>query len=528
MSSTKIPRLRHALTALTLALIFVSLIPARNAQAAASDLDPAFGSGGKVTTDFLGGSEAVTELLVQPDGKLIAAGQGITTLTGLDFVLARYNGDGSLDTSFGNGGKVTTDFSHNENLTGAVLQPDGKIVVVGWTVDDVRDYYIILARYNSDGNLDASFGTGGKVTTNLTPGIDLAFGVALQSDGKVVVAGLSPGMFQDAFTVIRYNTNGSLDASFGTGGVVLTPFGEGFNGFSQGFDVVIQPGDKIVVGGMALDDGLNGGFALARYNGDGSLDPSFGTAGKVVTNFGGALVDQIRCLALQPDGKIVAGGQTFDPVQQKSWTALARYNANGSLDASFGTGGLVKGNLTDYNFIFNMALQQNGRIVAAVFPTLPGQTQFAVLRYNSDGSPDTSFGPDGRVTTSINGYDVSTAIAVQADGKIVAGGSAGNPAVTTDFALVRYLGDDTRLDSCVQDDSNGNLLQFNSSTGQYVFTNCGGVTLGGIGTIMRRGNVITLQHNAADRRVQAAIDLGTHRASATLQLLTNGKTFSIT
>ncbi len=247
-----------------------------------------------MTTDF-GGTDIANAVVLQSDGKIVAVGQDSS-----DFALARYNADGSLDSSFGTGGKVTTDFGGSDAALAAVLQPDGKIVAVGTSAADFA-----LARYNTDGSLDTSFGTGGKVTTDFG-GTDQAWAAVLQPDGKIVAAGLASA----DFALARYNTNGSLDTSFGTGGKVTTSF----EGSDQARAVVLQPDGKIVAVGW--DNGVE--FALARYNTDGLLDSSFGTGGKVTTDFGGS--DAALAAVLQSDGKIVAVGfaNTTD-------FALARY-----------------------------------------------------------------------------------------------------------------------------------------------------------------------------------------------------------
>jgi len=216
-----------------------------------------------VTTDF-GGSDYGFSVALQPDGKIVVAGYA-----GGDFALARYNSDGALDTSFGSGGKVTTDFggSYHPDGFSVALQPDGKIVVAGYAGGDFA-----LARYNSDGALDTSFGSGGKVTTDFG-GSDAGYSVALQPDGKIVVAGYA-GL---DFALARYNSDGALDTSFGTGGKVTTDFS---GGRDVGYSVALQPDGKIVVAGYAGVD-----FALARYNSDGALDTSFGSGGKVTTDF---------------------------------------------------------------------------------------------------------------------------------------------------------------------------------------------------------------------------------------------------
>jgi len=495
-------------------------------QAAASDLDPTFGQGGRVTTAFGKGGDFAYALAIQSDGKIVAAG----TVNGLsDFGLARYNVNGSLDSSFGTGGKVTTSFfGIGAQARAMAMQPDGKIVAAGFAYSPSVGGIFALARYNADGSLDSSFGSGGTVTTNLPGDLDEAHAVMIQSDGKIVAAGQTLYMFGNSdFAVTRYNVDGSLDSSFGSGGKVTTDLFGGSIESAQA--VVIQPDDKIVAAGVVARPGSNLDFALTRYNADGSLDPMFGEGGKVTTDFAGG-VDFATALALQSNGRIVAAGAGQNAFSGTDDFALVRYNADGGLDSNFGTGGRVT---TDFfgnsDFANAIAIQSNGKIVAAGFadnPSIHGGL-FGLARYNIDGSRDTTFGLDGKVTTDFPGrLEVANAVAIQADGKIVAAGSYGDFDITNHFALARYIGDS--LDICLQDDSNGNILQFNSTSGEYLFTNCAGLTLTGKGSITTRGGIITLQQFGPDRRVVARIDRGVNAGTATIQLFSSGTTFSIT
>ena len=261
-----------AVTALALALVAAALPGA--AVAAPGALDPTFGTSGEVTTDF-GGSDSAQAVAIQSDGKIVAAGGTFSFPSG-DFAVARYNVDGSLDPTFGSGGKVTTDFGGFDAASAVVIQPDGRIVAAGRSGGG--DF--ALARYNADGSLDPTFGSGGKVTTDFGGGFDAAFGVALQTDGKIIAVGQGASSFD--FALARYNADGSLDPTFGSGGKVTTDF---TGGFEDAIAVAIQLDGRIVVTGQTFSGGFQK-FALARYNADGSLDTSFGSGGIVTTNFG--------------------------------------------------------------------------------------------------------------------------------------------------------------------------------------------------------------------------------------------------
>jgi uncharacterized delta-60 repeat protein len=518
LSTLKSPLSRAAI-ALTLAVLLLSSNALPPAHAAAGDLDPSFGSGGKVTTDFFGSNDQATTVLQQADGKIIAVGFGSS---GARFALARYNTDGSLDPSFGSGGKVLTSFFDRGDLAFAgVLQPDGKIIAAGTATDTNGFLNFGLARYNTNGSLDLSFGTGGKVLTNFPGALSQAFALALQPDGKIVAGGATDIFTPNTnFALARYNADGSLDNTFGTSGKVITDF---FGNFDTINALIIQSDGKIVAGGRAdlVSNPTNGEFALARYNADGSLDLSFGAGGTVTTDFFGS-IDNISGLALQSDGKIVAAGVAFVSNPGDKEVALARYNASGSLDSSFGSGGKVTSTLgsTDSHALA-VTLSSGGKILIAGVTS----NNFFVAQFNADGSLDSSFGVGGKVIVDFSG-SVSFAqdVLVQADGKIVAAGGSGG-----DFALARLLGADqgAAFDLCIQDDSSDNILRINTTTGEYQFTNCSGFTISGTGSLTKRGSIITFQHTASDRRVMARIDGGVNRATASIQIISQGLNFTI-
>lgn len=243
------------------ALGVLVLLPWSVVFAAPGELDPSFDGDGVVLTDFGATTERAVDTAIQSDGKIVAAGE-----SGGDFALARYNPDGSLDISFGGDGKVTTDFGGVRDIADAVaIQSDGKIVAAGRFFPRPYSDDFALARYNSDGSLDTSFGVSGKVITNLG-GADVIEDVAIQSDGKIVAAGfrLFPGW---DFALARYNPDGSLDTSFGVNGVVLTDIG----GSDIAFALAVQPADGRYVAAGASESDTDSDFALARYFGDQSV-----------------------------------------------------------------------------------------------------------------------------------------------------------------------------------------------------------------------------------------------------------------
>ena len=397
-----------------------------------------------MTTAFSTNWDVARAVALQSDGKIVAAGESLTG-SSFDFALARYNADGSLDTSFGSGGKVTTDFASNFDTALAVtVQSDGKILAAGERSDGSH-FDFALARYNADGSLDSSFGSGGKVTDSIGPGSDAIQDIALQPDGKIVVAGFSTAAAtSDDFALARYNANGTLDTSFGSGGHVVTVFDTDYD---DAYAVLLQPDGKIAaVGAAGNATGTQYFFALARYNADGSPDSSFGSGGKVTTAIG-SKDDEAFAGALQPDGKIVAGGYMRGSSGSQRLFALVRYNGNGSLDATFGSGGNVTASIGTYDYVDGLALQPDGKIVAAgiVSPSgVSGDSDFGVARYNADGSLDPTFGSGGFVTISFGSTSqVGQAMALQPNGKIVVVGDVNNGSTMApdlDFAVARVLG----------------------------------------------------------------------------------------
>jgi uncharacterized delta-60 repeat protein len=400
------------------------------------DLDPTFGIGGIVDTPF-GNQQAAQAIVVQPDGKLVAAG-GRAGNGFSDFCLARYDADGGLDLGFGTGGKVTTDFDGNTDVANALLvQPDGKLVAVGVTVDPAGGgaERFGLARYLPDGSLDPAFGSGGKVRVPLGT-IAAAQGAALQPDGKIVAVGYTNffGSGSD-FVIMRFDDHGVLDPSFGSGGIVEVDLGAGTFGNDEASAVVVQPDGAIVVGGSAERDADVEDFALARFTSSGDLDGSFGTAGVVYTDFLGTQ-DTLFGLALQPDGNIVGVGFTVRPGAPNWDLSMARYLPDGTLDVGFGTNGRVMTSFGTLDSGQAVTLQPDGKIVVAG----TSDSNVILARYGTTGLLDPSFGSVGKVVTSFPGTPgAANALVREPDGSLVTAGSIGSFAASVDFGLVRYV-----------------------------------------------------------------------------------------
>jgi uncharacterized delta-60 repeat protein/uncharacterized repeat protein (TIGR01451 family) len=443
--------------------------------AAPGDLDPTFDGDGQVTTDFVGGADESRAVAIQADGKIVAVGE-MTGFGAEDYGVVRYRTDGSLDPTFDGDGKLTTDFSGSPNAANAVaVQADGKIVVGGGISQFVGSDFT-LARYNPDGSLDTSFDEDGRVQTDFAGSVDVVRGLAIQSDGKIVAAGFASVDLRD-FALARYNTDGSLDPTFGGDGRVTVDFlGEP----DQASAVLIPADGRIVTVGHSFAAGTNNDFAVARFNTDGSLDSTFHGDGKLTTDFFGD-IDEARALAIQADGKLVAAGSARLSGAQGG--ALARYNSDGSLDSAFDADGKVTTHSpAKSEDAWGVAIQADGKIVIAGCDScFVNSPDFAVFRYRPDGSLDPSFGGgDGKVTTEFGALDWALAVVIQPDGKIVASGFGAVPSGDRDFALARYQSQDDADLALVKTDPPGRVPTGRNMTYRLTVTNGGPGSASGV------------------------------------------------
>jgi uncharacterized delta-60 repeat protein len=481
-----------------LGVLAALLLPLRVLALGPGDLDTSFSGDGKMTTDFCSGcTDTATAVALQPDGKMVVVGSVRFPSGNADFALIRYNANGTLDLSFSGDGKVTTGFCSGctDEAFAVAIQPDGKIVVVGSARFPSGNYDFALARYNPNGSLDTSFSGDGRVTTGFCSGCtDTATAVALQPDGKMVVAGSSRNPSGNGdFALARYNANGTLDTSFSGDGRVLTdldPF-LGSNSLDVATALVIQPDGKIVAAGAAGYDpgyGVINDFALARYTSTGALDTAFGRNGLVVTRccpFDDGCDGDVSCdfsaLALQADGKLVAAGSDlFAPTFGLRGFALVRYTPNGTLDPSFGSEGRVTTTFCGGDAAYALSLQLDGKLVVtgAAFPddfsdSCPGDV--ALARYNPNGTLDTAFSGDGKVFTTLG--DSGRALAIQPrDGRIVvASGASG------DFALARYHAHTCNGVVVTRIGTNGNDTIMGTAGNDVIFGFAGNDIIDGLG-----------------------------------------------
>ncbi len=413
-------------------------------------LDTTFDGDGRVKVDFQNSDERGYAVAVQPDGKIIVGGVSYISTWG-DFALVRLCPTGALDDgancgspAFGAGGKVRTDFSGSSDWVSGVAVHAGKIIAGGSGGD--RDFAV--ARYNANGSLDTSFSSDGKQTVSFGSGWDYGQDVAVQADGKIILAGGGyAGDWNTDFALARFNTNGALDTSFSGDGKLLTEF---FGNSDRILSVTMQGNNVLAVGYAMHCYGED--LAVARYNAAGSLDTSFDGDGKATTDFGG-YYDAADAVAVQADGKVVVAGYAGDDPGGDAM-ALARYNANGSLDSAFdGDGKVTTDSGSGHHLGYGVAAT-GGKILAAGWANNTRNHDFALARFNDDGSLDVSFAANGIATAEFSaGDDMAVAMAVQPDGKIVLAGrtlQGGN----NNFAVARYC-PDGRLDNGVNCGSPG-------------------------------------------------------------------------
>lgn len=418
----------------SMAVLLAALCPSPPTMARPGDLDVSFNSTGKVITDMSASGFAVVRAFaaaIQPDGKLVVGGSASGANGKSDFLLVRYDANGKLDPTFGVGGMTTTDFfpNGNDEISGIAIQPDGRIVVAG-----VAGRFMSVARYNTNGSLDGSFGTAGKVTTDFpSTADDEGKAVALQGDGRIVVVGQAAVNF----AVARYNANGSLDTTFDGDGLFTS------SAMGVATDVAIQSDGRLVVVGAV--GGNNGDFAVARFNTNGTLDSTFDGDGVVTTDFG-ITFDGANAVAIQADGKLVVAGSASSDL------ALARYDGAGRLDSSFSNDGkVIVGFGTDESdSALSVEIQRDGKLVVAGATDLDfssaasHDSNFAVARFNSDGTLDGTFGNSGKVTTDFGDRTdrASTVLLQPGNGRLLAIGRSDNFTTETGntalLALARY------------------------------------------------------------------------------------------
>ncbi len=408
------------------------------AAANSGQLDTSFNGTGYTTTP-IGAFSFAFGVTTQGD-KTIAVG-GTFSATG-DFAVARYNKNGSLDTSFGTGGVTTTDFSGGDDSADAVAMQGDKIVVAGFTSSDgdLTDQ-VALARYNKDGSLDTSFGNGGEVVTDFGDHYDFADAVAIHGD-SIDIAGetRAGGPGDDNFLVAQYKKNGQLDTSFGTGGFTATDF----NGDFDAANGLAFQGDKIVLGGYVSSPSNGFDFGLARYTKNGQLDTSFGAGGKVETDFFGGN-DAAHAVDVKGDsivavGDAVNGTQTVGNSTNTLFDfAAAMYDKNGKLDPKFGSGGkavLSAGDI-DQGYSGGFGPGDSVWVGGSTEDYADANTAyFAVGRWTKNGQPDPKVGTNGTTRNTLGGDSAAAFAGASGPGDTIT--LAGGDITQGTFAVARY------------------------------------------------------------------------------------------
>jgi uncharacterized delta-60 repeat protein len=396
--------------------------------AAPGSLDTSFNNTGVVIKDFLA-SDSLCSVAILPDGKIVAA--GTTDVSGHDDILVvRYLPNGTLDPSFSTDGSEITNLTatSNETATAMAIQPDGKIVVVGYTdATSGTSLNMFAVRFNANGGLDSSFGFSGKYTINPTPSADdRATGVKILPDGKIIIGGSARTNSSTAFALARLTASGVLDSTFSGDG-----YQEVAAGYSECQAMAVQPDGKIILVGESKSVGTED-FVVARCNSDGTLDNTFSADGVVKTNIIGK--DAAYATTLQADGKIVVVGHA----NQGTDSVAVRYLTDGTLDTSFSSDGIYQESFGSLSSFSAVVLEADGKIIlGGASGPLAGRNS-TIVRLTTSGVLDETFDGDGYVINDLKpaSGDFIFGMAFQPDGKLVAAGRAGNS--TGDIALSRY------------------------------------------------------------------------------------------
>jgi uncharacterized delta-60 repeat protein len=436
---------------LAVALAWASMTPV---GASPGDLDRTFRHDGTAITNLTPWNENVGDVAIQDDGKIVVVGRASSRGGYGGFAIVRYRADGRLDPGFGDDGVVITNVAKREDAASAVaIQRNGRIVVVGTATVEGLDA-VAIVRYRPNGALDRTFGARGIALLDLSAGAghETASDVAMQPDRRIVVAATVSG--SGSFALARLDPSGALDETFHGDGTATADIGAEI-ALTSG--VAIQADGSIVVAGSSWTEAAFDGIAVVRFTPGGQVDGSFGDGGVATVEFtagtdGGG--DGVGGVAIQRNGRIVVAGDAGGAGEYTSRFGVARFLDDGSLDRSFGGDGTVRTNFTRWDdSASDLAVQANGKIVVVgvagfMWGSLP---TFALARYRIDGTLDPAFGDGGRVRTIAGGVpppqqtDImgswATAVALQADGRIVVAGDAdrmNGDRIDGRFAVARY------------------------------------------------------------------------------------------
>lgn len=508
---------------LTLAILSLTLWLPASAHAAQGDLVTSFGTGGRVTTDIAGFDSAM-DAIKMPDGRIIVSGfsqPGPSSPRGM--TLAAYLPNGALDANFGQGGTIHEPAGLSSSHAAALAVQNGKLLVASLEFPSVGSVGPVLAikRYTSNGVLDATFGNNGGFWLTLffasTASIQ---GMVVQADGKIVISYIT-NQFIQQFQALRLLADGSApDASFGQGGLGIVSFAPAI---ATPAALALQ-GDRILLAGT-----MQGEFTVACLTAAGVLDTTFGSGG--IAKFAYPQTGQLQTLAVQPDNKLLLGGYTS--VDAYTVAALVRLQANGAPDPTFGNGGAVTTDFFSHEASFySLVTQADGKIVAAgVAGPAINQSYFALARFNANGSADLSFSADGKTTeTFSNALSFCGSLILKNDGNVVAIGTTTltNPN-GRDFALASFETAGPSYDIVVKDDLSNSYLKLNSVTGAYRFTDCAkNLSAEGTAALSTKGCKLTVSGGGLTSSLAALVNSCTKQGEVTVVIVMPGQPSSKT
>jgi uncharacterized delta-60 repeat protein len=394
----------------------------------AGPLDTTFGTNGVVLHDRVSGDDFGLSVALQADGKILVAGRSHNG-TDLDLVLFRFHADGSLDAAFDTDGVAVYDGGSGDDAgSGVALQADGRALVAGWSHNGSNNDLVLL-RFNTDGSLDTTFDGDGVAIYDGGLGHDFGSALVIQADGRVLVAGLSDAGIANDLVLLRFLADGSLDATFDSDGVAA--YDGGFDDFGNA--VALQADGKVLVAGGRVT-GPNTDLVLVRFHSDGSLDATFDGDGVAV--YDGGSGDSGDAVAIQADGKILVAGCSSNGTDLD--LALFRFNDDGSLDIAFDTDGVAVYNGGPFDRGYSLALQADGKALVAGCRENATDLDLVLLRFHADGSLDTTFDTDGvAVYDGGSGDDTGNDVALQADGKALVTGTS-DTGSSQDLLLLRF------------------------------------------------------------------------------------------
>ncbi len=419
---------------LIIILIF-HIILYNNCLSQEGSLDTNFGDSGISTVDFNSNFDVGRDVAIQSDGKILLTGTSNSNIA-----LTRLNPDGTLDLSFGNLGKVITNLNYYDDALAIKIQDDGKILLAGYSSEYIPNtttliYSFILVRYFSNGLIDTSFGDNGIVIPNFGDSNQIFRALGIQQDGKIVASGDCYIGSNKEFVIMRFNSDGTLDNTFGNGGVFHTLIGINFN---TNHSLAIQANGKIVLAGTT---GISPkSIAIVRLNTNGTIDDTFGEEGKKIISISG-VSDYCKSVNIQPDGKILLAGEIFISTGDFDFT-LIRLNNDGTLDTTFANNGISIKNISGNDNCNSSIILSSGDIILSGTTSTNNIAKVAIIKFNETGILDTSFGDNGVTTINPNVensdfyYGVSSAS--QLDGNIIIGGYA-RIQYEYDFMIIRII-----------------------------------------------------------------------------------------